>query len=95
VYSAEAHCPRDWLSASRPHPSTFIAGNDAILIDERAATRGRGATEGGDEHDGVKRRDPFEIQLANNRGERRDPGRARSSVSPSPTSPPRRAARRA
>jgi hypothetical protein len=33
----------------------------------------------GDESDGVKGRDPFERQLTNARGERRDQGRARSS----------------
>ena len=36
-------------------PVCFVAGNDAPLIDELAATRGRGAMEGGDEHAGAKR----------------------------------------
>jgi len=35
------------MSVSRPHPSA--ADNDAPLIAERAATRGRGAMECGDE----------------------------------------------
>jgi hypothetical protein len=52
---------------------SFVAGNDA-------AGRGCSATEGGDERAGVKRRDPFEIQLANARGERRGQGHARASV---------------
>jgi hypothetical protein len=43
---------RDWTSLARPHPS---ARHDAPLIGERGATRGRGATEGGDERGGVKR----------------------------------------
>jgi hypothetical protein len=34
---------------SMTHPSTFVAGNAARFIGERAATRGRIATEGGDE----------------------------------------------
>ena len=38
----------DWISISRPHPSASVAHRDAPLIDERAATRGRTATEGGD-----------------------------------------------
>jgi hypothetical protein len=42
------------MSASGPHPAAFAAGNDAPLIGERAATRGAGATEGGDEGTGVK-----------------------------------------
>jgi hypothetical protein len=37
------------MSVSRPHTSAFISSNDAPLIGERAATRGRGATQGGDE----------------------------------------------
>ena len=48
--------------------------HDVPPIAERAATRWRSATEGGDEHVGVKRRDPFERQLANTRSERRDQG---------------------
>jgi hypothetical protein len=35
-------------------PVCFVAGNDAPLIDELAATRGRGAMEGGDAHADVK-----------------------------------------
>ena len=46
----ELHCRRGWMSVSRPSASRpVIAGNDAPPLDERAATRGRGATEGGDE----------------------------------------------
>jgi hypothetical protein len=41
-------------SVPRPHAAAFVAGNDAPLIDERAARRGRIATKGGDEHAGVK-----------------------------------------
>jgi hypothetical protein len=52
------------MNAPRPHPSAFVAGNDAPLINERAATRERGATERGDEQGGAKRRCPFEIQLS-------------------------------
>jgi len=46
---------------ARPPPSP---GNDAPLIGEGAATRGRSATEGADEHAGVIRRYPFTLQLA-------------------------------
>jgi hypothetical protein len=48
-----AHCPRGLDDVSRPHAAAFIARNDAPLIAERAATRGRGATAGGDEHAGA------------------------------------------
>jgi hypothetical protein len=37
------------------HRSACVAGNDVPLIGERAATRGRSATEGGDEHAGMRR----------------------------------------
>ena len=37
----------DWMSVSHPHEVAFVAGNYAPLIRERAATRGRSATEGG------------------------------------------------
>jgi hypothetical protein len=60
--SAELRCPRGWTSVSRPHASAFVAGNDAPLVGERAATRGRSATEGGDERGGVKDRSPFAQQ---------------------------------
>jgi hypothetical protein len=40
---------RPWELNKRPHASAFVAGHDAPLIGERAATRGRGATGGGDE----------------------------------------------
>jgi hypothetical protein len=36
------------------HPAASIAGHDAPPIGERAATRGRSATEGGDERAGAK-----------------------------------------
>jgi hypothetical protein len=36
------------------HSAAFVAGNDAPRIDERTATRGRGAMEGGDERGGGK-----------------------------------------
>jgi hypothetical protein len=49
----------DGMSVSRPHAPASAAGNDAPLIAERAATRGRSETEGGDEQAGVKRRYPF------------------------------------
>ena len=42
------------------------------LLGERATARGRVATEGGYEHGGVKSGHPFERQLANALGERRD-----------------------
>jgi hypothetical protein len=48
-----SHCPWDWMSISPPRPP-FVAGNDAPLVAERAATRGRSATGGGDEHAAVK-----------------------------------------
>src|SRR5580693_3189713 len=35
--------------------AAFVAGNDTSLVGERAAARGRGATESRDEHAGVKR----------------------------------------
>jgi hypothetical protein len=41
------------MSVSHPPSAAFVAGNDAPLIGERAATRGRIAMEGGDEHAGV------------------------------------------
>jgi hypothetical protein len=44
------------------------------------ATRGRIATGAGDEPAGVKSGYPFERQLANARGERRDQGRAHASM---------------
>jgi hypothetical protein len=57
-----------------------VAGNDAPLVGERAATRGRSATEGGDEPVRCERRHPLALQFASARGERRDQGRAHSSV---------------
>jgi hypothetical protein len=55
VAAATPHFPRGCLSVSRPHPSAFVAHHDAPLIGERAATRGRSATGGGDERAGVRR----------------------------------------
>ena len=52
-------CPRDWMSASRPHPAAVV---DAPLIGARAATRGRSPTEGGDERAGAECRYLFELQ---------------------------------
>jgi hypothetical protein len=49
----EPRCTKGLMSISRPHAATVVAGNDAPLIAERAATRGRIATEGGDERGGV------------------------------------------
>jgi hypothetical protein len=80
---AEPYSRWSWMTASRPHSPAFNAHHDASLIDERAATRGRRATKGGNEHAGVKRRHSFErpalvVSHRNARGERRDRGRARS-----------------
>src|ERR1035438_6882687 len=81
--SLEAHGPKGLDEPSRPHSAARVAGNEALLIDERAATRGRSATEGGDENAGVKRRYPFDrassrssrelasVPRRNARGERR------------------------
>jgi hypothetical protein len=41
-----------WMSVSRPHSAAFVAANDAPLIGARAPTRGRSATERGDERRG-------------------------------------------
>ena len=59
---------------SSVYSAASVAGHDTPLIAERAA---RAATEGGDERTGA-RRDQFQRQFANARGERRDQG-ARSS----------------
>jgi hypothetical protein len=64
------------MSVSHPHSAASIAGHDAPLIDARAGSRGRIATGGGDEHAGVKRSSPRRYA----RGERRDQGRTRSSM---------------
>jgi len=45
-----------------PHAPACVAAHDTPLIGERAATRGRIATEGVDEHSLVKRRYPFARQ---------------------------------
>jgi len=44
------------------HAGASLTRDDAPRIDERAATSGRSATEGGDERAGVTRRYPFEGQ---------------------------------
>src|SRR6202041_3063493 len=44
----------------QPHSAACV-GHDAPLIDEGAATRGRGATEAGDERAGGQRRNPFAL----------------------------------
>jgi len=46
--SSTTYRPMGRLTVSRLRPSAFIAGHDAPLIGERAATHGRTATEGGD-----------------------------------------------
>jgi len=45
-----------------PRKTSFLAHHDAPLSGERAATRGRTATEGGDERGGAKRSYPFALQ---------------------------------
>jgi hypothetical protein len=52
--AAEARAQAGWMSVSRPPAPASVARNDA-RIGERAATHGRSATEGSDEHGGVKR----------------------------------------
>jgi hypothetical protein len=72
---------RRWMSVWRPHAAAFVAAHDAPLIGERAATRGRSATEGGDAHaDAKSALLSWGSSLANAHGERRDQGRARSSI---------------
>jgi hypothetical protein len=51
-----------------------------MVSSAETATRGRSATEGGDEQAGVKSVHPFEHQLANARSQRRDQGRVRASM---------------
>jgi hypothetical protein len=46
---------REGVPGGRQHRSPLRRGNDTPIIGERAATRGRSATQGGDEHAGVKR----------------------------------------
>jgi hypothetical protein len=69
---------RAWGLDERPRAALLVAGNDAPLIDEHAATRGSSATEGGDEHAGAKRHCPLRASFANARGARRDQGRGGS-----------------
>ena len=47
----------------RPHSAASVAGIDAALIGERAATRGRSAMEGAMSTPVRGERYPFEIQL--------------------------------
>jgi hypothetical protein len=54
----ELHALSGWMRVSRRHSPAFVAGNDAPLIGERPATRGRSATEGGDARAGLKMRYP-------------------------------------
>ena len=49
---AGPYCPSGLESVSHLHPSAFVAGDDATLIGERAATRGRLAMEDGAERAG-------------------------------------------
>jgi hypothetical protein len=42
------------MSVSHPHSAAIVGGNDAPLINARAETRGRIATEGGDERAWVR-----------------------------------------
>jgi hypothetical protein len=60
--------PREPDELARPH-TRLVAGNDAPLIGDRAATRGRSAAEGGDERVGVRRPLPCSsTSLANRNG---------------------------
>jgi hypothetical protein len=52
------------MSVSRPYAAAFVAGHHAPLIDERAATRGRSATEGGDVRAGATPKRPRRIMPA-------------------------------
>src|SRR6202042_560378 len=63
----------DRISASRPHTPACVARNDAPLIGERAATRGRCATAGGDEHAGLKSALSVRAPASRNRIERPEP----------------------
>jgi hypothetical protein len=56
VAAAQSRTSRGTDERSRPHPSASVAGNDAPRIDERATTRGRSATKGGDGRAGAKER---------------------------------------
>ena len=71
------------MTGSRTPPFAPIAGHDAALIGERAATRGRIAMGRGDERAGAKRalsvRAPA---VASARGERRDQARTVVDVPP-------------
>jgi len=55
-------------------PFAFVAGHGAPLISERAATRGRIATAGGDELAGAKRRYPWARQLREHARRTAQPG---------------------
>jgi hypothetical protein len=61
--SARSALPREPEASRNSHAPAHAAGNDAPLIGERAATRGRMATEGGDERAGVKRRHQFSLHF--------------------------------
>jgi hypothetical protein len=78
----------------RPQAAAFVAVNDTPLIVEPAVTRGRSAMDGGDERAGAKSVEatrallsavvPALVPQRTARGERRDQGRARSSMTHSP-----------
>jgi hypothetical protein len=72
---------------SSPAPSACVANNDAPLISTLAATRGRSATEGGDEQADVKRRYPFALQSRDADPTKRSSANTATSVS-RPHSPP-------
>jgi hypothetical protein len=62
VAAARPHFARAMDERFASQAAASLAGSDASLIGERAATRGRSA-EGGDEHGGAKSGHPFELQL--------------------------------
>jgi hypothetical protein len=86
VAVAKPHCPSGLDERFVSHSAAPASARAARLVRERAAMRGRIATEGGDKRAGAKKGHPFEcpalvVSRRNARGERRDQGRARSSMS--------------
>src|SRR5580700_2779115 len=73
--AAEARAQAGWMSVSRPPAPASVARNDA-RIGERAATRGRSATEGDDEHGAEKDQAFYGCRAL----ERRKQNRARQSA---------------
>jgi hypothetical protein len=73
--AAEPLARGDWMSASCPHQAAFVATM-------RRSSRGRRATGGSDERDGLKGAAEVSADLPNRNAcrERRDRGRARSSM---------------